>query len=64
MNLNFPDTSENRLPATYTSRQNQTVVVDKQNNIFIIGGQSFVGAYSDVYRGYLNKLKWETLKNE
>ena len=64
MNWNVPDTAENRLPATYTSRQNQTVVVDKQNNIFIIGGQSFVGAYSDVYRGYLNKLKWETLKNE
>lgn len=64
MNWYVPDTAENHLPDTYTSRQNQTVVVDRHNNIFIIGGQSFVGSFSDVYRGYLNELKWATLKNE
>lgn len=64
MNWYAPDTTENQLPRTYTARQNQTVVVDKQQNIYIIGGQSFTETYSDVYRGYLNELKWEALKNE
>ncbi len=64
MNWYVPDTAHNKLPDTYTSRQHQTVVVDDEENIFIIGGQSFVGSYSDVYRGYLNKLKWAALKDE
>ena len=64
MNWYVPDTAHNKLPDTYTSRQHQTVVVDNEENIFIIGGQSFVGSYSDVYRGYLNKIKWAALNNE
>lgn len=64
MNWYVPDTAHNKLPDTYTSRQHQTVVVDDEENIFIIGGQSFVGSYSDVYRGYLNKIKWAALNNE
>lgn len=64
MNWYVPDTAHNKLPDTYASRQNQTVVVDKEQNIYIIGGQSFAGSYSDVYRGYLNELKWAALNNE
>jgi len=61
MNWYVPDSTHNKLPDTYTSRQHQTVVLDDQQNIFIIGGQSFVDTYSDVYRGYLNELKWAAL---
>jgi hypothetical protein len=64
MNWYVPDSAHNKLPDTYTARQNQTVVVDDMQNIYIIGGQSFVGSYCDVYRGYLNELKWAALKNE
>jgi hypothetical protein len=53
-----PDSMQNRLPDNYTSRQRQTVVVDDQNNIYIIGGQDNTQSYSDVYRGYKNELKW------
>lgn len=61
MNWYLPDTTQNRLPASYTSRQNQSVVVDDKQNIYIIGGQSFETSYSDVYRGYLNELKWASV---
>ena len=61
MNWYLPDTASNRLPDTYTSRQNAAVVVDDQQNIYVIGGQSLTSSYSDVYRGYLNQLKWNTL---
>ena len=61
MNWYQPDTASNRLPDTYTARQNAAVVVDDQQNIYVIGGQSLTSSYSDVYRGYLNQLKWNTL---
>ena len=59
--LYLPDTASNRLPDTYTSRQNAAVVVDDQQHIYVIGVQSLTSSYSDVYRGYLNQLKWNTL---
>ena len=55
-----PDTLHNRLPDTYVSRHKQSVVTDNQSNIYIIGGQSNNETFSDVYRGYLNQLKWES----
>lgn len=58
MNWYVPDTAHNRLPNDYRSRQKQTVVVDDDNNIYIIGGQTNTQTYSDVYRGYLNSMKW------
>ena len=61
MNWYVPDSAQNQLPDEYISRQNQTVVIDNQENIFIIGGQSFSTSYSDVYRGYLNELKWAAI---
>ena len=60
MNWYLPDTASNQLPESYVSRQNPSVIVDNQQNIFIIGGQSLTSSYSDVYRGYLNELKWGT----
>ena len=59
MNWYVPDTTHNKLPDNYTSRQNQSVVVDNDHNIYIIGGQSKSQSLGDVYRGYLNSAKWE-----
>ena len=61
MNWYLPDSAQNKLPDSYTSRQNSSIIVDEQQNIYIIGGQSLATSYSDVYRGYLNELKWAAL---
>lgn len=53
-----PDTAHNKLPETYQTRQKQTVLLDTEHNIYLIGGQSMTETFSDVYRGYLNSLKW------
>lgn len=58
MSWYVPDTAQNRLPDTYQSRQKQTVVMDDDDNIYIIGGQTNTQTFSDVYRGYLNSMKW------
>lgn len=59
MNWYIPDSVHNQLPKDYCTRQNQTVVVDNNDNIYIIGGQSQTETLSDVYRGYLNSVRWE-----
>ena len=59
MNWYIPDTTHNQLPDGYTTRQNQSVVIDDDQNVYIIGGQSQTQSLSDVYRGYLNSAKWE-----
>ena len=59
MNWYVPDSSKNQLPACYFSRQNQSVLLDNNHNIYIIGGQSKNQSFGDVYRGYLNSAKWE-----
>ncbi len=51
------DTAHNRLPDAYGKRQKQTLVLH-DNNIYLIGGQTFVETYSDVYRGRLNSIDW------
>lgn len=58
MNWFVPDPAHNALPASYTPRSRQSVVVDEQNNIYIIGGQSRTESFSDVYRGRLNSIDW------
>lgn len=58
MNWYVPDTAHNRLPDTYRTRQKQSVVTDKQQNIYLIGGQSTTEVFSDVYRGHLNSINW------
>lgn len=58
MNWSVPDTAQNRLPDSYNSRQKPSVVVDGDDNIYIIGGQNNTQVFSDVYRGYLNSMKW------
>ena len=59
MNWYAPDTSSNKLPSTYQSRYNQSVIVDQEDNIYLIGGQSHTRSFSDVYRGFRNATKWE-----
>lgn len=56
MNWYVPDTLNNQLPATYQSRQNQSVIAEKKC-IYIIGGQSNSTSFSDVYRGKLNSIE-------
>lgn len=59
MNWYAPAPDDNQLPSTYKSRQNQSVFVDNDDNIYIIGGQSNTETFRDVHRGYLNSAKWE-----
>lgn len=58
MNWYIPDTAHNQLPDTYQTRQKQSVMVDDDKNIYIIGGQGKSQTFSDVYRGYLNSINW------
>ena len=57
MNWYLPDSTSNQLPSTYLPRTNQTVLIDADENIYIIGGQSNTTSFSDVYRGRLNSLQ-------
>lgn len=59
MNWYLPNPSSNKLPSSYLSRSNQSVVVDNDNNIYIIGGESYSRSWGDVYRGFLNSSKWQ-----
>ncbi|MCM1034376.1 MAG: DUF6242 domain-containing protein [Paludibacter sp.] len=58
MNWYVPDSAHNVLPQSYQPRSKQSVLVDSNNNIYIIGGQSRTEAFSDVYRGRLNSIDW------
>lgn len=51
------DTAKCQLPVSYTARQGQSVLV-RDNDIYVIGGESQTGAFSDVYRGRLNSIDW------
>ena len=59
MNWYVPDSANNQLPRNYTTRSHQSVVVDNEDNIYIIGGQTTTQSLSDVYRGFLNSSKWD-----
>ena len=58
VNWTRADTAKCQLPETYTARQGQSVVV-RDNNIYVIGGESQTETFSDVYRGKLNSIDWE-----
>jgi hypothetical protein len=51
-----PDTTKNKLPDNYKTRQYQSVVVDDAQHIYIIGGQTESESLSDVYRGKRNLI--------
>lgn len=59
MNWYVPDSANNQLPSSYTTRSHQSVLVDNEDNIYIIGGQTTTQSLSDVYRGFLNSSKWD-----
>ena len=50
-----PDTIRNVIPKSFPVRNYQSVVVDKNNRIFIIGGKSGSTSLSDVWTGKLNR---------
>ncbi len=52
------DTTKCVLPATYGSRQKQSVLV-KDNNLYVIGGQNQQQTFADSYRGRLNSIDWD-----
>ena len=58
VNWTKADTAKCQLPETYTARQGQSVVV-RNNEIYVIGGESQTETFSDVYRGKLNSIDWE-----
>lgn len=51
------DTAKCQLPEAYSARQGQSVLV-RDNDIYIIGGESQTETFSDVYRGRLNSIDW------
>jgi hypothetical protein len=51
----MPDTIRNILPKTFPVRSYQSVVVDKNNKIFIIGGKTDTSVLTDVWTGKLNR---------
>jgi hypothetical protein len=53
-----PDILRNVIPSTFSPRAYLSVVVDKNNRIFIIGGKSYSTIYSDVWTGMLNRKKF------
>lgn len=58
VNWTRADTAKCQLPETYTARQGQSVIV-RDNEIYVIGGESQTETFSDVYRGRLNSIDWE-----
>lgn len=54
-----PDTAKNILPKAYRARTKASVVIDDQKNIYLIGGQSKEGVFTDVFKGKLNRMAWE-----
>lgn len=59
MTWSQPDTVHNTLPKEYQARAYQSVVVDEDNNIYIVGGKSRTEVFTDVYKGRLNSIDWE-----
>ncbi|MBR1808555.1 MAG: hypothetical protein IJ776_04125 [Paludibacteraceae bacterium] len=58
MNWTEPDSAHNHMPETYTNRAYQSVLVDSNQNIYVIGGKSRTLVFSDVYKGRLNSINW------
>jgi hypothetical protein len=50
-----PDTLRNSLPKTFPVRSYQSAVVDKNNKIFIIGGNTGTSVLTDVWTGKVNR---------
>lgn len=59
LNWSVPDSLHNCLPDTYEARSRQSVVVDDEQNIIIVGGRSRTQIFSDAYTGHLNSINWE-----
>lgn len=59
MHWSEPDSIHFNLPDSYQTRTKQSVVIDDNKNLYIIGGQSRVEVFSDVYRGRLNSIDWD-----
>lgn len=51
------DTAKCKLPDSYGPRQGQSVLV-KDKSIYVIGGESLLETFVDVYRGRLNSIDW------
>lgn len=56
LNWSVPDTLHNRYPEGYEVRNSPSVVVDKYQYIYLVGGRTRTKIYSDVWRTKLNKV--------
>ena len=62
LNWTKADSTKNQLPEVYQARQKQSAIV-RDNNIYLFGGQDGQATYSDVYKGRLNSIDWDTTNN-
>lgn len=53
------DTAQCHLPAGLTPRYNTSMLVGKDRAIYIYGGQSRTGTYTDLYRTKLQSIDWK-----
>ncbi len=60
MSWTAPDTAMNVLPEAYKLRFKQSVAVDADHNIYIVGGQNRTEFFYDAWRGKLNRMGFAT----
>jgi len=59
LNWNIPDSAFNKLPADFTARSYQSVIVSKdKKHFYLIGGRNNTESFSDVWRVKLNRMYW------
>ena len=56
LNWNVPDSTCNQFPETYELRTSQSVAVDNDHNIYIVGGKNRTTYFKDVWKGKINRL--------
>ena len=60
LNWNIPDSAFNVRPDDFPARSQQSVIVNENNRIFLIGGQNNFENFSDVWSVKLNRMYWQT----
>ena len=58
LSWNIPDSASNVRPHNFEVRSYQSVIVNDNNRIFIIGGSNNVRNFSDVWSVKLNRMYW------
>ena len=56
LNWAAPDSTYNQFPETYELRTSQSIAVDNEHNIYIVGGRNRTNYFKDAWRGKLNRM--------